>query len=88
MPNVQDTSPTPEEDDADADDCLCGLEHGDDEATLDQELPVASGGVETDRNEPKAEDAEDESEIDGCELDFSTADQTSDEELPVSIGGM
>lgn len=86
MPDAQDTSPAPAEDEEDADDCLCGLEHSDEEATLDQELPVANGGVENDDDTPAA--AEDESEIDGCELDFNSADQTTDEELPVSIGGV
>jgi hypothetical protein len=86
MPDDRDTSPDADEDDADADGCLCGIDHGDDdEVTLDQELPTASGGVDTNDEDHLAENEDD---VDGCELDFSEVDQTTDEELPVSAGGM
>ncbi|WP_407155649.1 hypothetical protein [Bradyrhizobium sp. STM 3557] len=70
-------------DDSDSDDCLCGMEPVADEATSDEELPQASGGVEADA----AEEPDDPDESDGCELDFSLDEPTRDEELPVAIGG-
>ncbi|MGX7708978.1 hypothetical protein [Methylobacterium sp. Gmos1] len=32
-----------------ADGCLCGLDHGEHDATLDHDLPAAEGGVEAPR---------------------------------------
>jgi len=69
--------------DDDADDCICGLEHVEGEATSDEELPAASGGIETARAEPQ----DDHDDVDGCELDFTAAEQTDDEHLPPTVGG-
>jgi hypothetical protein len=80
-----DTSPAADQDDDDADDCLCGMDHLEEDATPDEELPNASGGVETD-DEQQPDKGEDD--VDGCELDFSVEDQTTDEELPVAVGGI
>jgi hypothetical protein len=71
-------------DDEDTDGCLCGLEHSDDDVTLDEELPIASGGVEVEKQELSGRDEDD---LDGCKLDFTAGDQTTDEELPVATGG-
>lgn len=84
MPIDPKTSPATDQDDDDSDGCLCGMDHLDEEATSDEELPQASGGVQTDDQEQPDEDEDD---IDGCDIDF-TDDQTTDEELPVAIGGM
>ena len=84
MPIDRDESPVTSDDDDDADGCLCGMEHLDEEATSDLELPSASGGIEADRD---AQPADDETDVDGCELDFTESDQTTDAELPVTAGG-
>jgi len=76
-----DSPPVPD-DDEDADDCICGMEHLD-EATSDEELPSASGGVEASEEEQQGN----EDDVDGCELDFSAVEQTDDKELPVAVGG-
>ena len=85
-----DGDPSPvSDDDEDADDCICGMEHLEDEvnrqeeATAEERAHSASGGVET--AEEKQLDNEDD--VDGCELDFTAAEQTDDEELPAAIGG-
>jgi hypothetical protein len=84
MPIDRDESPATDDDAEDADGCLCGMEHLDDEATSDLELPSTSGGVDTgDEQQP----ADNEDDVDGCELDFTKIDQTTDEELPVAVGG-
>ncbi len=86
MPIERDGSPATDDDAEDADGCLCGMEHLDDDATSDLELPSASGGVETDEEERP----DDHDDVDGCELDefdFTETDQTTDEELPVASGG-
>jgi hypothetical protein len=70
--------------DDDEDNCICGMEHREDEATSDEELPPASGGVEI----AEEEQADSEDDLDGCELDFVAAEQTGDEELPVALGGV
>ena len=72
-------------DDDDEDDCLCGLDHREDEATSDVELPPATGGVET--TAAAAEQPEDEDAIDGCDVDL-TLEPTNDQELPAATGGM
>jgi hypothetical protein len=84
MPIGRDESPVTNNDDEDADGCLCGMEHLDEDATSDLELPSASGGIEADKDEQRADD---ETDVDGCELDFTGTDQTTDEELPVTAGG-
>jgi hypothetical protein len=85
MPIGPDTSLAADQDDDDTDGCVCGMDHLDEDVTSDEELPNASGGVETDDEEqPDA----DEDDIDACELDFTIDDQTTDEELPVAIGGI
>ncbi|HTR12135.1 MAG TPA: hypothetical protein VMI72_02485 [Roseiarcus sp.] len=70
--------------DEDSDDCLCGMEHFEDEATSDEELPLATGGIEASKEEPQG----DEDEIDGCELDFTAVEQTDDSELPAAVGAV
>jgi hypothetical protein len=84
MPIDRDESPVTNDDDEDADGCLCGMEHLDEHATSDLELPSASGGIAVDKDEQQADD---ETDVDGCELDFTGTDQTADEELPVTAGG-
>jgi hypothetical protein len=71
------------DDNEDADSCVCGLEHVDDDVTSDEELPPTSGGI------ARATEAalEDEGDVDGCELDFAAGEQTDDEELPAAVGG-
>jgi hypothetical protein len=71
-------------DDDDEDDCLCGLDHLENDTTTDAELPPASGGVES----AAANEAENEDDVDGCEVDFTTGALTSDKELPAATGGM
>jgi hypothetical protein len=71
-------------DDDDEDNCLCGMDYREDEATSDEELPPATGGVET---AAAAEQPEDEDAIDGCDVDF-TLEPTNDQELPAATGGM
>jgi len=84
MPTEGDARAVPRDDDDDADDCVCGMEHLEDEATSDEELPPASGGIATAVEEPQ----DNEDDVDGCELDFTAAEQTDDEELPASAGAM
>ena len=78
-----DDEPFSAPDDEDTDNCLCGLEHLEDEAISDEELPPASGGIET----SEQEQSDDETDLDGCELDFTLADPTGDDELPAAVGG-
>ena len=85
MPIDRDGLPVTDDDDEDADGCLCGIEHLDDDATSDLELPSTSGGIESDEEKQAAHD---ETDVDGCELDFTEVDQTTDEELPVTTGGV
>jgi hypothetical protein len=85
MPIDRDTPPPGDDEIDDADGCLCGLEHLEDEITSDQELPTASGGVEVVVDERPADDEDD---VDGCDLDFAEDDHTTDEELPVTVGGV
>jgi hypothetical protein len=85
MPIDRETSPPSDDDLDDADGCLCGLEHLDDDATSDLELPTASGGIEVSVEELPADDEDD---VDGCDLDFAEVDHTADEELPVTVGGV
>jgi len=84
MPTEDSALPHPD-DDEDADNCICGMEHIEGEVTSDEELPPTSGGMETAAEE---EQPDNEDDVDGCELDFIAAEQTGDEELPVVIGGM
>jgi hypothetical protein len=85
MPINRDGSPLQDVNDDDADGCLCGMEHRDDETTSDLELPMVTGGVETgDEVQP----GDDEDDVDGCDLDFTKTAQTTDEELPVAEGGI
>lgn len=74
---------TPPALDEDADDCICGMEHVEEEATSDEELPPTSGGIQI----PAEEQRDDQDDVDGCELDFTTAQQTNDGELPAAVGG-
>ena len=81
MPARDDAQPVPG-DDEDADDCICGMQHLEDDATSDEELRPANGGIET-----REEQQDNEAEVDGCELDFTAAEQTDDKELPAAVGG-
>ena len=56
MPIDRDGSPATDDDAEDADGCLCGMDHLDDDPTSDLELPAASGGVETDDEEQPGDD--------------------------------
>ena len=67
------------EDDVDG----CDVECRDSDATPDEELPAAAGGVVA-----AQEDHADEDEVDGCDLDFNDAEATKDEELPAAVGGV
>lgn len=71
-------------DNEDADSCLCGLEHNEDDATSDEELPPASGGIASAAGAPE----KDEPDLDGCDMDFAQAQQTGDDQLPAATGGM
>ncbi|HXW26077.1 MAG TPA: hypothetical protein VEK73_15140 [Xanthobacteraceae bacterium] len=71
-------------DDEDEDTCLSGTEHVEGEATSDEELPPASGGVQT----AEAKQQGNEDSVDGCDLDFTNAPQTDDADLPAATGGM
>jgi hypothetical protein len=71
-----------DEDDDHVDGCVCDLERDDGEATLDVELPAATGGVEA----PSHGDAESVDDVGDVEID--EAEVTTDEELPVAIGGV
>jgi len=85
MPIDRDGSALTDDDDDDADGCLCGMEHLDEDTTSDLELPMVAGGVETDDD---VHPDDDEDDVDGCELDFTKTDQTTDEELPIASGGI
>lgn len=65
------------------DGCTCDLEFDDDEATSDEDLPMASGGVEA-----TLEVHDNPDELDGCALDFTSGEMTADEELPAAEGGV
>jgi hypothetical protein len=71
-------------DDDDEDGCICGLEHVDDEVTLDEELPATCGGIDL----AEEETPENEDDVDGCEIDFTEANQTQDQDLPAAVGGV
>jgi hypothetical protein len=68
----------------DADECLCGMDQLDEEATLDEELPTATGGGEK-GDDPNP--TEDEDDVDGCDVDLTAENETPDEELPIAVGG-
>ena len=76
-------APAVDSNEDDVDSCGCDVEFHDSEATPDEELPPATGGVEA-----GSEEGADDEEVDGCDLDFAEVDLTSDEELPVAVGGM
>ena len=59
--------------------CGCDFEFLEDEATLDEALPAASGGI--------AIEGEGD-EICGCDLHFDDFDATPDEQLPAATGGV
>ncbi|MVA00018.1 hypothetical protein GOZ96_26110 [Agrobacterium vitis] len=75
-------------DENDADCCLCGIEHIEDEFTSDAELPPSIGGIMFDAAADLDDQDGDEADIDGCDLDFKLDDQTSDAELPAAVGGV
>ena len=58
----------------------CDINFNEEDATADEDLPPAEGGVE-DGNE-------NEDDIDGCDIDFSEEDATADEDLPPAEGGV
>ena len=76
-------APAMDGDEEEIDSCGCDVEFHDSEATPDEELPPATGGVEA-----GFEEGADDEEVDGCDLDFAEVDLTPDEELPVAVGGM
>lgn len=66
--------------DADEDDIDgCGIEFHDSDATPDQELPMAVGGVQI---------VGEGDDVDGCDVDFDDMDATADEDLPAAEGGV
>ena len=73
--------PAPHDDDLDF--CTCDIEIEDSEATPDEELPAASGGLDS-----IPETAGDLEETDGCEVGFTESDAVADEDLPTSAGGV
>ncbi|CCD93624.1 hypothetical protein BRAO375_2730022 [Bradyrhizobium sp. ORS 375] len=87
MPTTSDTS-ADSHDENDADSCLCGVEHIEDEFTSDAELPPAIGGVRIEVAADIDPDDGDEDHVDGCDLDFQLDDLTSDSELPAAVGGV
>ena len=65
---------------ADEDDIdCCDIEFHDSDATPDDDLPMAVGGVEI---------AGEGDDADGCDVDFDDMDATADEELPAATGGV
>ncbi|MCK1481029.1 hypothetical protein IVB27_41485 [Bradyrhizobium sp. 197] len=79
-----DTSLAKDPGDDDTDGCLCGMDHLDEDATLDEELPAGIGGIETDAEKWSDNDEDD---VDGREIGLASDDQTTDEELPIAFGG-
>ena len=71
-------------DDEDTDSCLCGMSHNEQDATSDEDLPPASGGIARAANAPGT----DETDLDGCDVDFTQDQQTGDADLPAATGGM
>lgn len=69
--------PEPDDDDDAIDGC--DVEFDDAEATPDEELPAAEGGVMT---------TDEDDDMDGCDVEFGDEDATSDEELPTASGGV
>ena len=59
--------------------CGCDLEFNAKDATSDEDLPRAVGGIAI---------SGEGDEIDGCDLDFDSADATSDADLPAATGGV
>jgi hypothetical protein len=57
----------------------CDVDFLEVDATPDEKLPVAVGGVKI------ASEGED---VDGCDVDSSQSDTTLDEELPSAAGGV
>ena len=66
-----------EENEDDVDGCDAAI--GDEDATADEALPVAEGGVAVEQNED---------DIDGCNAQIHDRDATPDEELPAAEGGV
>lgn len=56
----------------------CDILIQDRDATLDEDLPEAEGGVVIEENEDN---------LDGCDVTIQDRDATPDEELPAAIGG-
>ncbi len=59
--------------------CGCDVPFTASEATADDDLPAAVGGIAL---------AGTGDEIDGCDVDFDSADATPDEDLPAATGGV
>ena len=57
----------------------CDVPIRDEDATLDEDLPVAEVGVAVEENEE---------DIDGCDVPIRDQDATLDEELPAAEGGV
>ena len=71
------TPPRPEDDEDDIDGC--DVEIPDSDATPDEALPLAVGGVAI---------AGEGDEIDGCDVEIDDMDATPDEDLPAAEGGI
>ena len=71
------------DDGEDLDVCGCDFEVEEGEATRDDELPAAFGGVQA-----RVDHGGEEEVIDGCDVDFNAVEPTRDVELPVARGGV
>ncbi len=75
-------SPDTGERDEHLDGCTCDS-GGDHDATADDLLPAAAGGIRM-----AAHDRGDEEDVDGCDVDFDGPDTTADDELQAATGGV
>lgn len=75
---IEDPVP-PDTDEEDDDIDGCDVEFSDNDATPDEDLPLAIGGVEI---AGKGDD------IDGCDVHFDDFDATPDDALPAAKGGV
>ena len=68
------------------DGCLCGSGLGAADATPDDQLPAASGGVALPPPPPDSDN--DHDHADGCDAVAGATDFTTDEALPPAAGGV
>jgi hypothetical protein len=57
----------------------CDVAIGEEDATADEDLPMAEGGVAVEASED---------DVDGCDVPIRDQDATLDEELPIAKGGV